>query len=202
MNLYLPPMNFLAHIYLSAEIDELKIGNFIADSVKGKAYLKFPEMIQNGIILHRGIDSFTDGHPIVRKSTHRLFPFYSHYSGVIVDIFYDHFLAANWQEFSMTPLPQYTAGFYELLLKNRSILPKRIQQFMDFMIADNWLLSYASLEGIQKVLQGMNRRTGRRSNMDQSIVQLKEFYKDFEEEFRQFFPELQAYSEQRIEELL
>lgn len=80
-------MNFLAHIYLSAEIDELKIGNFIADSVKGKAYLKFPEMIQNGIILHRGIDSFTDGHPIVRKSTHRLFPFYSHYSGVIVDIF-------------------------------------------------------------------------------------------------------------------
>ncbi len=196
-------MNFLAHIYLSNEIDELKIGNFIADSVKGKSYLKYPEIIQKGIILHRGIDSYTDSHEVVRKSTHRLFPYYSHYSGIIVDIFYDHFLAANWKEFYPSEnLKNYTEDFYELLENNRKLLPKRVQNFMDFMIADNWLLSYADVEGIQQVLNGMNRRTGRKSNMHLATAQLQEFYSEFENEFRLFFPDLIAYSKNRIKELL
>ena len=90
-------MNFLAHIYLSGDDPELKIGNFIADAVKGKKYTTYPQKIQEGIILHRKIDSFTDAHPIVKKSASRLFSKYGHYNSVIVDILYDHFLAKNWK---------------------------------------------------------------------------------------------------------
>ena len=92
-------MNFLAHIYLSGEDEGITIGNFIADGIKGKKYLSYPASIQKGILLHRGIDSFTDSHPTVRQSTARLHENYGHYSGVIVDILYDHFLAKNWEEY-------------------------------------------------------------------------------------------------------
>jgi len=89
-------MNFLAHIYLSFDDDEITIGNFIADSIRGNKYKHLPERVQKGIFLHREIDTYTDAHSIVRKSTKRLHKNYSHYSGIIVDIFYDHYLAKNW----------------------------------------------------------------------------------------------------------
>ena len=117
-------MNYLAHIYLSGNNDELKIGNFMADSIKGKKYLKYPESIQKGIILHRAIDYYTDTHPIVMQSIRRLFAIYGHYSGIIVDIFYDHFLAANWKNYSDVPLKNYIKDFYKLLQENFEILPK------------------------------------------------------------------------------
>ncbi len=172
-------MNFLAHIYLSGDNDLLKIGNFMADSIKGKQYLKYPPEIQNGIILHRAIDYYTDTHPIVRKSLQKLFPFYSHYSGIIIDIFYDHFLAVNWKSYSNTPLPIYTNRFYDLLKENYEILPTKVKNFLPYMIRDNWLLSYAEIEGIKKVLEGMNRRTGRKSGMNKATEQLLEFYDEF-----------------------
>ena len=93
-------MNFRAHIYLSGENEPLKIGNFIADSIRGNSYLDYPEDLKNGILLHRYIDTFTDAHPIYRKSKHRLHEKYGHYSGVIMDIVYDHFLAKNWNKYS------------------------------------------------------------------------------------------------------
>ncbi len=97
-------MNFLAHIYLSGNDTDLIIGNFIADGIKGKKYKKFSPGIQKGILLHREIDTFTDAHPIVRQSTKRLHKNYGHYSGIIVDILYDHFLAKNWSRYSDVPL--------------------------------------------------------------------------------------------------
>ena len=191
-------MNYLAHIYLSGEDDNLKIGNFIADSIKGKKYLSYPLEIQNGIILHRAIDTFTDTHPTVRKSAHRLFPEYSHYSAVIVDILYDHFLAANWAEFSDIPLEEYVADFYELLIARKPILPKRVQQFLPYMIEDNWLLSYATKEGIGKILYQMNMRTKNKSRMDLAVRELELYYDLFEAEFRSFFPELELFVAQKI----
>lgn len=191
-------MNFLAHIYLSGEDDNLKIGNFIADSIKGKKYLNYPDEIQNGIVLHRAIDTFTDSHPTVRKSTHRLFPEYSHYSAVIVDILYDHFLAANWAEFSDIPLENYVKDFYQLLTDNHSVLPKRVQQFLPYMIEDNWLLSYASIDGIGNILYQMNKRTQNKSRMDLAVKELELYYDLFEAEFRSFFSELELYVAQKI----
>lgn len=194
-------MNFLAHIFLSGKNEELIIGNFIADSVKGKKYLNFPPDIQKGILLHRSIDFYTDTHPTVRKSTSRLFKNYSHYSSVIVDIFYDHFLASNWSRYSDTSLEIFIAEFYLLLQSNFSILPEPIQRFLPIMIEENWLLSYASLEGIQKILYQMNIRTKGRSKMDEAIKDLRENYEVFREDFNDFFPELQEFSHNKIQTL-
>ncbi|MCB0466058.1 MAG: acyl carrier protein phosphodiesterase [Aequorivita sp.] len=194
-------MNFLAHIYLSGNEEGVIIGNFIADGIKGKKYLKYPHSIAKGILLHRGIDSFTDTHPTVHKSTARLHKNYSHYSGVIVDILYDHFLAKNWSKYSNQPLNEYVQDFYELLRKNFTILPTRIQRMMPYMIADNWLLSYATVEGISKILAQMNDRTKGVSKMNLAVVELEEFYDEFETEFTTFFDELIAFSNQKLNEL-
>ncbi|MDG5491276.1 acyl carrier protein phosphodiesterase [Psychroserpens sp. SPM9] len=194
-------MNFLAHIYLSNNDDQITIGNFIADGIRGKRYKKFPIGIQKGILLHRQIDTFTDAHPIVRQSTKRLHKNYGHYSGVIVDILYDHFLAKNWANYSEIPLAEYIDSFYDLLGKHFEILPVRIQKMMPHMIAGNWLLSYAKIEGIQKVLDGMNRRTQNKSGMDTATVELKEFYTEFDTEFTAFFKELIAFSKITLQDL-
>lgn len=195
-------MNYLAHIYLSEENEGITIGNFIADGIKGKKYLKFPEEIQKGIILHRAIDSFTDQHPIVKKSTKRLHKNYGHYSGVIVDILYDHFLAKNWKRYSDTPLEEYIDTFYTLLRSNIEILPMRIQKMMPYMISDNWLLSYASLKGISKILYQMNYyRTKQKSKMNFAILELEKYYDEFESEFTSFFEELRTFSQHKIKSL-
>lgn len=194
-------MNFLAHIYLSHNNDEIKIGNFIADSVRGKKYQNYPPQVQLGILLHRHIDTFTDAHPTVRQSTKRLHQNYSHYSGVIVDILYDHFLAKNWKKYSDIPLANYADDFYHLLEDNFDILPLNVQRLLPHMIHDNWLLSYASIEGITRVLEGMNRRTQNRSKMNLAVVELQEFYDEFEAEFTSFFDELIQFSKEKLNEL-
>ncbi|MDC8004614.1 acyl carrier protein phosphodiesterase [Aureisphaera galaxeae] len=194
-------MNFLAHIYLSGEDEGITIGNFIADGIKGKRYEKYPPQIQKGILLHRAIDSYTDQHPTVKQSTKRLHKKYGHYSGVIVDILYDHFLAKNWQQYHSTPLAAYVENFYELLRTNFDILPTRIQRMMPYMISDNWLLSYASIQGISKILSQMNVRTKGISKMNFAVLELEEFYTEFEQEFTDFFEELIAYSKNKLAEL-
>ena len=194
-------MNYLAHIYLSGEDEQLKIGNFIADSVKGRKFIGFSENVKNGIILHRAIDKFTDSHPIVKKSVRRLFPVYSHYSAVIVDILYDHFLAANWSDYSEVPLEDYVADFYDLLNENFEILPKRVKNFLPYMIRDNWLLNYATIEGIGKILFQMDQRTKNRSQMQLATKELKLYYSEFEEEFRSFFTDLENFCTEQITKL-
>lgn len=194
-------MNFLAHIYLSNNIPLVSIGNFIADGIKGKEYKSFPKDIQIGILLHREIDTFTDAHPTVRQSTKRLHQNYSHYSGVIVDILYDHFLAKNWNRYSNMPLELYVSKFYDLLEDNFESLPKRIQKMIPYMIADNWLLNYANIEGIQKVLDGMNRRTKNLSGMNNATSELITYYSEFENEFTEFFEELRIFSSSKLIEL-
>ncbi|WP_460218622.1 acyl carrier protein phosphodiesterase [Psychroserpens sp. MEBiC05023] len=194
-------MNFLAHIYLSFDDDQITIGNFIADGIRGKRYKKFPIDIQKGILLHRHIDTFTDAHPIVRQSTKRLHKNYGHYSGVIVDILYDHFLAKNWARYSKTTLEDFIENFYDLIRNNFEILPPRIQKMMPHMIAENWLLSYAEIEGIQKVLNGMNRRTQNKSGMHTATTELKAFYTEFETEFTAFFEDLIAFTQRSLQDI-
>ena len=194
-------MNFLAHIYLSGNNKEIAIGNFISDSVRGSKYRAFPKEIQKGILLHRQIDTFTDAHEIFRKSTKRLHKKYSHYSGVIVDIFYDHFLAKNWEDYSDISLEEYSISFYKDLNDNFDILPQKVQNLMPYLIKDNWLLSYASIPGLAKVLYGMSRRTKYNSNMDLATTDLVNHYSEFENEFRLFFKELIEFSKVKLKEL-
>ncbi len=194
-------MNFLAHIYLSSEDEGITIGNFIADGIKGKKHEKFPPKIQKGILLHREIDTFTDSHPTVRQSTARLHENYSHYSGVIVDILYDHFLAKNWSQYHKLPLDVYVENFYDLLRNNFAILPTRIQRMMPYMIADNWLLSYATVRGISTILDQMNVRTKGKSKMNFAVLELEQYYDEFEAEFTSFFDELIIFSNEKLKEL-
>jgi len=191
-------MNFLAHIYLSFDDKEITLGNFFADHIRGNKYKHLPDKVQKGILLHREIDTFTDAHPIVRQSSKRLHKNYSHYSRVIVDIYYDHFLAKNWSDYSDMPLDKYVENFYDLLEDNYDILPVGTKRMMPYMIADNWLLNYANLTGIDRVLNGMNRRTKNKSRMNFAILDLEEHYTDFENEFTSFFEELISFSNQKF----
>ncbi|GAB1857934.1 acyl carrier protein phosphodiesterase [Flavobacteriaceae bacterium MHTCC 0001] len=190
-------MNYLAHIYLSGNDNLITIGNFIADGIKGSNYKTYNKHVQIGILLHRHIDSFTDSHITVKQSTKRLHEKYSHYSGIIVDILYDHFLAKNWHVYSEIPLNEYVEEFYTTLENNFDILPLRIQKMMPYMVTDNWLLSYASIDGISRVLDGMNKRTQYRSGMDNAINDLETFYTEFEAEFTSFFEELIIFSKKK-----
>lgn len=194
-------MNYLAHIYLSGNNHLVTIGNFIADGIKGKQYKTYDRDIQIGILLHRHIDTYTDAHKTVRLSTKRLHKKYGHFSGIIVDILYDHFLAKNWNTYSNIPLKNYVDDFYKSLKDNYEILPTRIQKMMPYMIEDNWLLNYASIEGIAKVLYGMNKRTKNISGMDKAVKELEEFYDEFEKEFTSFFEELTLFTKEKIIEL-
>ena len=194
-------MNFLAHIYLSGDDEGVIIGNFIADGIKGKKYNSYPPAIKKGILLHRAIDSYTDKHPMVKQSTSRLHKNYGHYSGVIVDILYDHFLAKNWNKYHPNPLFVFVENFYDILRKNYEILPLGIQRMMPIMMSQNWLLSYASTEGIARILSQMNIRTKGRSKMNLAILELETYYEEFEAEFEAFFAELIAYSKNKLHQL-
>ncbi|GGB68661.1 ACP phosphodiesterase [Flavobacterium suaedae] len=191
-------MNFLAHIYLSGDNDLLKIGNFMADGVYGKPSENFPEDIQKGIILHRLIDSYTDAHPIFRQSTKRLHPVYHHYSGVIIDIYYDHFLAKNWGNYSDIPLADYTQHFYNLLQENYDVLTEKTKNMIPYMVKYNWLLSYASVEGISRILEQMDKRTKNKSGMRNAKNELVAYYAEFEEEFTEYFEAVQVFVQEKL----
>ncbi len=194
-------MNFLAHIYLSGDNDLMKIGNFMADGIHGKNFDAFPMEIQKGIILHRSIDTFTDAHPVFRQSTKRLHANYHHYSGIIVDIFYDHFLAKNWSTYSDEKLEDYSERFYQSLRDNHDLLTLKTQKMLPYMIDHNWLLSYQTIENIENVLARMDTRMKYDSNMRFSVAELKTFYVEFESEFTAFFKELIVHSNLKIQTL-
>ncbi len=191
-------MNYLAHIYLSYNNENLIIGNFIADFIKGNNYKHLPIEIQNGIILHRHIDSFTDKHPIVRKSKRRLHERYGHYDGIIIDILYDHFLAKNWNNYSNISLLKTEADFIELMIKNIDILPEKVKTILPLINKHKWLSNYANFEGIEKTLIGMNKRTKNKSKMNLAINDLKLNYKELENDFILFFEELIVFSKSEI----
>jgi acyl carrier protein phosphodiesterase len=184
-------MNFLAHAYLSGEDEKLMAGNFFADFVKGKQALKLidPE-IAKGIALHRQIDAFTDTHAIVGESKKRLKPKYRHYSAVIVDVFYDHFLAKNWAQYHHMPLDQYVKLVYQIINRNLHLAPADFPYMFQYMEKGNWLLNYAKIEGIGRSLTGMAQRTMYESKMDEAADDLVNGYEKFHTEFEAFFPEL------------
>jgi acyl carrier protein phosphodiesterase len=183
-------MNFLAHLYLSGKEEDVIIGNFVADAVKGNLQGRFPEGMERGIRLHREIDHFTDQHPVFKESRKRLSPKYRMFAGVIVDIYYDHFLAKYWDEYSDEDLKQLVARTYFLLMRRFHMLPPRSKRILPYMITQNWLIGYRELNVLQKVFNGMSRRTNHSSGMENAIHDLQSDYELYENEFRLFFPEI------------
>ncbi|WP_348824896.1 acyl carrier protein phosphodiesterase [Flavobacterium aestuarii] len=191
-------MNFLAHIYLSGDNDLIKIGNFMADGIRGKHFENYPLEIQKGIILHRFIDTYTDAHPVFRQSTKRLHEKYHHYAGVIADVLYDHFLAKNWSSYSDENLNDFTNNFYQSLRDNYNLLSERTKGMLPYMIEHNWLMSYQSIEGIHRILTQMDSRTKNESKMRYASNELREYYTEFEEEFITFFEDIRIQSHQKL----
>ena len=191
-------MNFLAHLFLSGPAAAptyagILLGQFIADSVPGRQLENYPPAVQAGIRLHRAIDTFTDQHPVVRRSTQRLREAgYGKYAGVISDMFLDHFLARNFTEFSTETLAGFTRRVYAVLEAHEAEMPPRVQQFFPHLVQHNWLLGYAETEGIRRALSGLSRRASAGSGMETAANELQTNYAAYEADFRAFFPELQA----------
>lgn len=183
-------MNFLAHLYLSGNEEDVIVGNFVADAIKGNSLQNFPEGMERGIRLHREIDHYTDQHPVFRASKSRLSPKYRMYAGVIVDLYYDHFLAKYWKEYSGEDLKHFVSQTYFLLIRRFHLLPPRSRRLLPFMITQNWLVGYRDLNSLQKVFNGMSRRAIHPSGMENAIQDLQADYSLYENEFRAFFPEI------------
>ena len=192
-------MNFLAHLYLANENSERKIGNFIADSIKGSHFKHLPFGIQKGIIHHRAIDTYTDSHPIVKRSKRRLHNRYGHFKGVIIDILYDHYLAKDWDKYSKISLDVFSEESYQLLQDHITILPQKIQYLLPYMRSQNWLFNYRSIEGISKILWGMDKRTKGISKMNLAKEDLIKNYEEFQDDFTYFFSDLKKFSDNYID---
>lgn len=194
-------MNFLAHIYLSFDHPGISIGNFMADGLKRQRLEHFPTDFQKGVMLHRAIDEFTDQHPIFKKSCKRIFKVHGHYSRVIVDIFYDHFLALKWTNYHSVPLEVFAQDFYTLLDNYFKELPLKTQHLFPYMKKQNWLVAYKKIEGIDQILKGMQRRTKFSAKLDEASKDLVMHYTDFENDFDTFFKELIIFSKASFDTL-
>jgi acyl carrier protein phosphodiesterase len=191
-------VNYLAHLFLSGESTSILVGNFIGDSVRGNQFSTLNPAIQKGILLHRAIDRFTDTHPVVRISKQRAQVVTGRYASVVVDLFYDHFLARDWAYHHAMPLPEYVQSVYTILASCLKEFPARSQRFYCYMVTNNILESYHSIDGITTALKLMAKRARFESNMDLAGKELVRGYRHYESEFREFMPELQHYNEQAI----
>jgi len=195
-------MNFLAHAHLSGENDDLLFGNFIADAVKGNGMLNYDGDVRLGIRLHRRIDTFTDKHDIVRKSVGRVRNSFGKYSGIVIDIFYDHFLAVAWSDFHKETLPFFAKRVYQILLNRYQILPDRTKRMLPYLIGQDWLVGYSNFEGLTQVFYGMDRRTDFQSGMRTAVDDLRKNYNELQSDFSMFYPELQNHVDFLIKEYL
>ncbi|MBW4622122.1 MAG: DUF479 domain-containing protein [Cyanosarcina radialis HA8281-LM2] len=187
-------MNYLAHLFLSAPTPESLIGNLLGDFVKGSVKHLYTEEIRRGIDLHRKIDIYTDSHDVVRSSKSFIHPDRRKFAGIIIDIFYDHFLAKNWREYSKVSLPEFTNYVYQVLEANRNTLPDSLQRILPHLIVEDWLTSYREFSGIDRTLKRMSARIKRANNLGDAIEDLQTNYQQFESDFRAFFPDLIDYT--------
>jgi len=200
-------MNYLAHLYLAtvpADLskrpaslaegtDESLVGSLLGDFVKGDDHQGYSVGIRRAILIHRKIDAYSNAHHVYRRSKRRIHSSYRHTRGILVDLFYDHFLARNWDEYADVPLPDFTSRVYRALEAHRDILPPRLQSILTKMAADNWLLSYREVTNIGLALAGLSRRLSRANRLHRGVEELCTNYAGLEEDFRAFFPELVDY---------
>ena len=187
-------MNFLAHIYLSGNNNDLRFGNFIADSIRGKQYQDFSPSVQKGIFLHREIDTFTDQHPIFRQHCKLFFPEHGHYARVIMDVVYDHFLALNWEQYHPDPLEDFIAAFYKSTAARSEDIPIKMLPLFNSMQQQNWLLQYASINGLENILRHMSKRTSFPAQFDRAIPIIAKKKEEMLPLFNEFFKELCLFS--------
>jgi acyl carrier protein phosphodiesterase len=186
-------MNYLAHLFLSDGTPESLIGNLLGDFVKGSIENIYSKQIIKGIYLHRKIDSFTDSHSIFRSSKRLISINRRRFSGIMIDVFYDHFLAKNWSEYSSIEIGDFTNNVYKVLQENKNILPDRLKSILPDMIDRDWLTSYKKISTIDRAINGLSRRIKRKNNLFGGVEELIFNYQQLQADFSVFFPELIDY---------
>lgn len=188
-------MNYLAHLYLARDSDELLVGNFIGDFVKGKLKDRYPPKIARGIILHRKIDAYTDSHPVLRDCRSLISSKRRRFSGVIIDVFFDHFLNVNWTRYSTVPLDEFIRNVCDVISQYDEFLPARAKKLIPAIRDGNWLGRYRNINDLGDVFEGLSRRISRRNQLPGSERELLDNYSEFERYFNIFFPQLIDYAE-------
>lgn len=187
-------MNYLAHIFLSGDNRGVQIGNFVGDAVKGSAYEGYPPDLRRGILLHRAIDDYTDHHPLVREAVGMAREEFGRYAGVVTDMYFDHFLAADFKHYSGVSLRLYAIGFYKALLLNYRYLPDRFKHFLWHFILSNRLVRYASPEGIHRSLEIMVEYKNLRVEPNRAIGFMEAHRETLRDLFDRFLPEVKEMS--------
>lgn len=195
-------MNFLAHAYLSFHHPQILVGNMISDFVKGSARFSFNGFIQKGISLHRSIDHYTDTHPATKTAKSFFQPFYRLYSGAIMDVLYDHYLAADPAVFTEASLKAFTAETYNHLADHSPELPPRFLTVFAFMRSEDWLFHYRTREGIRKSLAGLVRRAAYLSDSQPAYELFLRHYAELRACYEIFFEDVKLYAKQKFDELL
>lgn len=189
-------MNYLAHLFLAEYNYDSIVGNFIADFVKGAVPTDLPHKISEGIVLHRKIDQFTDDHPIVKKAKYAIDKKYGRFRGIMLDIFYDHFLASNFSKYSAQSLEDFSSFVFHSFIHNWQYLPDQVKIITPNMIKRNWLTGYRNLSNIGKTLQHLEIRSKKSPNMSLATKELSDKIKILEESFFVFFPDLIKYADE------
>jgi len=202
-------MNYLAHLALSHDNSSVMLGNFIGDFVKGSDYSRYSPKVRTGILLHRKIDDFTDNHPIVRETNSFLKDAYGRYAGIITDMYYDHFLANNWAESrqmsvnfkSEVKLAKFVSRVHRIMLFNYFRLPGEVKKMLPFLIKSRRLENYANMSGLARSLNIMARNTSLPSNTQDAIKILKDNYNLFCNQFKSFYPQIQAMVDDELKDV-
>lgn len=188
-------MNFLGHIYLTPDDDEVLFGNFIADSVKGTPEGKFSKRVAQGIRFHRAIDVFTDNHPIVKSGVERLRESQGRYASVVIDVVYDHILASSWADFHNQELEWFVNDVYDKLGEFEPHFPQRVSRFFPFMKEQNWLYNYQYEWGLLKSLEGLDRRSVIDTQMHKAVDVYVKHESTYRDEFQQFISDAKEMAE-------
>lgn len=186
-------MNYLGHLYVSGDDPLVVVGNFMADSIKGRDLSKWDPKLQTGIRMHRRIDSYTDTHPITLQGRERLRAHCGHYAGVALDLFYDHVIAHHWQALHGGSLSVFTARTYALLQRHSELMPEQAQRMLPYMVQHDWLNSYATLPGIGKALGGLARRSGAGARLAGAEAVLERYLPEYTAECLAFLPLLKSH---------
>ena len=182
-------MNYLAHAYLSFDMGELLVGNFIADTVKGKID-KYSDGIQQGIRMHHQIDEFTDNNAYFKNSVSLINHDFGLYATIIVDMFYDHFLAANWAKFSDEPLEIYSRKVYASVLAHYTEVPWRMKRMLVHMMHSNWLLYYRNADSFKHFFKGLAFRTRFAPDLHKAADEIHIHYQALNRDFLLFMDDM------------
>ncbi|MCX7697324.1 MAG: acyl carrier protein phosphodiesterase [Bacteroidales bacterium] len=189
-------MNYLMHVFLSGNDPLIQIGNFVADHVKGSRWNDFyPEKLMKGIFFHRQIDRFSDTHMAVKKAVELISPYFIHYSSVVVDIYFDHFLILYWDNYSKDDLKVFVQNFYRIIEENYSILPEKSKKISQKIIQTNWLMKPADLDGLKEIFVSLKKRTSFENKIELAPEKLVIHYHAIEGCFLQFMPDILHFAE-------